>query len=295
MNKSSIPLEYSRYGPAIVKNQGSMNDCQQIKLLAFCREQFPKFSKRELKKCFVRGGCIFLNNIAIKAGHDEECRRLLIGDSVEIVIDVEAEVLEELSASDLLILYECDNFAIVLKPSGVSCAINKNFEMMLKLKLWNGKRRNTCHLLYNLEKCLSGLILVAASSTDLLMLRSGLCGNTICNSKVLQNDQQSVDSTESSNLFDPRYHLHESETPIFSLFYHCIISGKIGEVGENVILNTNYHLYSVLKCKVLQVSRCRSVEFISLIEIRIEFDRNEMGIDLGKRFSFISMVYKSLN
>jgi hypothetical protein len=93
-----------------------------------------------------------------------------------------------------------------------------------------------CHIeYYHLEKCLSGILIVAKNKNILIKLRELLC---------------SVDNN----------------TPQIVLTYRCIFSGNVGEIGEFVNLDTPNEDYPIIHMKVINVIPCRSSKNYLIIQ-----------------------------
>lgn len=119
------------------------------KLYFFCRERFKTFSKREIQEFFVDGK-IKVNGNYVRKGHDDETRKIKLNDIVEIIFNKNELETKNIDKIGLKILYECDDFAIIIKDSGISCSVNSDFEKAMGKLLWKGLHKETCHLLYHL-------------------------------------------------------------------------------------------------------------------------------------------------
>ena len=86
-----------RHGPVTVDADEQEGP---IKLYAFCKRSFPILSKKVLSKCFLASS-VFVNNEAISVGRDEEARKLVVGDVVEIQINMDAADALLVEATDL--------------------------------------------------------------------------------------------------------------------------------------------------------------------------------------------------
>jgi 23S rRNA-/tRNA-specific pseudouridylate synthase len=119
------------------------------KLFTFCRERFKTFSKREIQEFFVDGK-IKINGKYARKGHDDETRRVELNDIVEIVFNKYEIETKNINKIGLEILYECNDFAIIIKDSGISCSANSDYDKAFRKLLWSGSNKETCHLLYHL-------------------------------------------------------------------------------------------------------------------------------------------------
>ena len=254
-----------RHGPVTVID-GS-DDSGPMKLYAFCKRQFPYFSKKCLIDCFLTGS-ILVNGDKIRCGHDDESRRLVAGDVIEIQIDVDAADARVVEATELSILHIQSGFAVISKPCGISAAFDKELDKALKAKLWDGKRKQECQLLYHLEKGFSGICIVAETAEHLSKLRALACGSylidnddaALCDSNTdstcPKNDQnksimdQSTADLQISFLGDgskERDTAQQRLTPFLELTHRCIVCGKVGEVGETVFIESGHSFYPVSK------------------------------------------------
>jgi hypothetical protein len=297
-----------RFGPVKV---AYIDTESSLKLYSFCKRSFQHLSKGVLTKCFNNAN-ILVNNERIRPGHEDESRRLVEGDVVEIQIDLDAADALIVEKTDLQVLHIQDGYAILYKPSGLSSAFGKEMDKALKSKLWNGGRKNTCQLLYNLEKGFSGLCIVAEDSDNLLKLRGLLCVNPNIkddatsffkenfdsdgnysddcrivgcssitdsninsniytdsvdekspdfnsNSNVNKNSKENKGSTECSDNIKSRQSDQNADVilqkpsrthfkPFIELIHRCIISGKVGEIGDTVFIETGHKDYPVVLC-----------------------------------------------
>jgi hypothetical protein len=78
---------YRIFGPTTVTDVSGVE--VPNKLYNFCKRAFPHLSKRALLKCF-KFGSILVNGQGIRCGHDDEPKRLVLGDVIEIRIDLDA-------------------------------------------------------------------------------------------------------------------------------------------------------------------------------------------------------------
>lgn len=231
---------FRRHGPISVQDDNLISGV--LKLFSFCKRSFPSLSKKALQDCFL-AGCIFVNQERIRCGHDDESRRLFPGDIVEIKIDLDAADAAAVEATELNVLHIQDGFAIVTKVSGVSAAFDKDLDKALKSKLWGGRRKGECQLLYHLEKGFSGICVVAETAESLLQLRALSCvdrstefdGSYSC-------ETESIDTTVGSVTAGG---IHKDQKPFLELIHRCIVCGKVGEVDEVVFLDTGHKAYPV--------------------------------------------------
>jgi hypothetical protein len=295
-----------RFGPIEVI---AIDAESSLKLYSFCKRSFRHLSKGVLTKCF-NNASIFVNNERIRPGHEDESRKLVEGDVVEIHVDLDVEDALIVEKTDLQVLHIQDGYAVLYKPSGLSSAFDKEMDKALKSKLWNGSRKNTCQLLYNLEKGFSGLCVVAEDSYNLLKLRGLLCINPNVKDDATSflketfdsnaNDCDDNDSISSNNgvysnmtecninsnisgvnvnKYSPGYDTiskvnkigddienggsivcnnkinfrqnndslsqHHSTMPFIEIIHRCIISGKVGEIGDTVFIETGHKDYPV--------------------------------------------------
>ena len=142
-----------------------------MKLYAFCKRKFPILSKKVLVKCFLTG-CMILNGKRLSNGHSDESKRIVSGDVVEILIDLDAVDARIIDNTDLNVLHIQNGYAVLMKPCGVSAAFKKDLDKALKAKLWNGQRKRECQLLYHMEKGFSGICIVAETAEHLFKLRT---------------------------------------------------------------------------------------------------------------------------
>jgi hypothetical protein len=280
-----------RFGPIEVI---AIDAESSLKLYSFCKRSFHHLSKGVLTKCF-NNASIFVNNEKIRPGHEDESRKLVEGDVVEIHIDLDIEDALIVEKTDLQVLHIQDGYAVLYKPSGLSSAFGKEMDKALKSKLWNGSRKHTCQLLYNLEKGFSGLCIVAEDSYDLLKLRGLLCVNPnlkggypgtdgVDGVSIKGDPGNDGDDGISIERNDSQHHSTTHVRPFIELIHRCIISGKVGEIGDTVFIETGHKDYPYIEARVLEISKSRAVDFISLIDIRITFDKDDMGVtkvDMG--------------
>ena len=246
-----------RHGPVTVVDDSE--DVGPMKLYAFCKRIFPHLSKKTLINCFLTGS-IFINGERIRCGHDDESRRLVVGDVIEIQIDMDASDARIVDATELSILHIQNGFAAISKPCGLSAAFDKELDKALKVKLWDGKRKQECQQLYHLEKGFSGICIVAETAESLSKLRSLACANSVgvnvdteecdthlesdwnsCIKKKTAADVIQVDSGK--QLVTARSDMNH----FLELTYRCIVCGKVGEVGETVFIESGHSLYPVRK------------------------------------------------
>lgn len=250
------------FGPATVfETTESDRPC---KLYAFCKKSFPHISKSGLQKCFLAGS-IIVNGKSIQCGHIEESRRLQLGDIVKIQVDLDAADELIVNTTELNVLHIQKGYAILFKACGVSAAFDKDFDKALKARLWGGQRKTECQLLYHLEKGFSGICIVAETAASLSELRSLCCVNSIAECQDSSHDDDIAQISDSCRdiLDDNRcdlvgdesalHHPHRScrnsstsqQEPFLELTHRCIICGKIGEVGDMVLLATGHRDYKV--------------------------------------------------
>ena len=121
--------------------------------------------------------------------------------------------------SNVRIHYVSNHFAIVEKEAGVGCHPTSEFHLRLKYLLWEGEMIESekqralnnekignfegLQLLYNPGKAVSGLLVVARNSASMIYVRS-----------LLQSKRMKI-------------------------VYSCIICGKLGEEGTEIIINSN--------------------------------------------------------
>ena len=270
-----------RHGPVTVTD-----DCEAegpMKLYAFCKRKFPILSKKVLVKCFLTG-CMILNGKRLSNGHSDESKRIVSGDVVEILIDLDAADARIIDNTDLNVLHIQNGYAVLLKPCGVSAAFKKDLDKALKAKLWNGQRKRECQLLYHMEKGFSGICIVAETAEHLFKLRTLACASR---SNDIQSNQIECTAEGTAEAYGPKVVLDsytvasdliesisiskskseseseqnlpqdisqqsqqnqqndENQTPFLKLIHRCIICGKIGEIGEVVILETGHRYYPV--------------------------------------------------
>lgn len=316
-NDNNLPLPHAteekkirgvrRFGPVTIVD---VDREHSLKLYSFCKRSFQHLSKGVLSKCF-NNASIFVNSERIRPGHEDESRRLVEGDIVEVQIDLDIANALIVEKTDLQVLHIQNGYAILFKPSGLSSAFDKEMDKALKSKLWDGGRKNTCQLLYNLEKGFSGLCIVAEDSYNLLKLRGLLCANPnvkddttsftgdncdihtdsdrydillndssiaccmndsdINSSRIDENgpnykSDSNVDSdgntirnkssTDCNSTISPSHdynnnsvtppeHSRPPFSPFIELIHRCIISGKVGEVGDTVFIETGHKDYPV--------------------------------------------------
>jgi hypothetical protein len=242
------------FGPVtVLETSESDGPC---KLYAFCKRSFPHISKSVLQKCFLAGS-IIVNDKSVQPGHIEESRRLQLGDIVKIQIDLDA--VDELIANttELKVLHTQKGYAILFKACGVSAAFGKELDKALKTRLWGGERKTECQLLYHLEKGFSGICVVAETADHLIELRSLCCENRIAECEdneiaeiidscgdVLNNNSCDPDDDSTARSRHPCQSTSKQKS-FLELTHRCIICGKIGEVGELVLLATGHLDYQV--------------------------------------------------
>ena len=231
---------FRRHGPISVLDDNLISGA--LKLFSFCKRSFPSLSKKALQDCFL-AGCIFVNQERIRSGHDDESKRLFPGDMVEIKIDLDAADAAAVEATELNVLHTQDGFAIITKVSGVSAAFDKDLDKALKSKLWEGRRKSECQLLYHLEKGFSGICVVAENAESLLQLRALSCVDRLAEfDESSPCDAGSVDMTARSITSGGT---HSNQKPFLELIHRCIVCGKLGEVDEVVFLDTGHKAYPV--------------------------------------------------
>lgn len=226
---------FRRHGPISVLDDNLISGT--LKLFSFCKRSFPSLSKKALQDCFL-AGCIFVNQERIRCGHDDESKRLFPGDIVEIKIDLDAADAAAVEATELNVLHTQDGFAIITKVSGVSAAFDKDLDKALKSKLWGGRRKSECQLLYHLEKGFSGICVVAENAESLLQLRALSCVDRLAEF----DESSSVDMTARSITSGD---IRSNQQPFLELIHRCIVCGKLGEVDEVGFLDTGHKAYPV--------------------------------------------------
>lgn len=249
-----------RHGPVTVIDDSE--DVGPMKLYAFCKRSFPHLSKKVLINCFLSGS-IFVNGEKIRCGHADESRRLVVADVIEIQIDMDASDARIIDATELSILHIQSGFAVISKPCGLSAAFDKELDKALKVKLWDGKRKQECHQLYHLEKGFSGICIVAETAENLSKLRLLACATSVgvdieieeCdtpthlesdwNLSVKNNAAADVRSEVQEDGAAQLITAHSHMNSFLELTYRCIICGKVGEVGERVFIKSGHSLYPV--------------------------------------------------
>ena len=248
---------FRRHGPVIF-SECSGEGCP-TKLLAFCKKSFPYMSKNGLQKCFLAGN-VFVNDIPVRCGHEDEYKILRLHDKVEIVIDLDAADALIIASTHLDVLHIQCGYAVIVKASGESAAFDKGLDKALKSKLWGGIRKRECQLLYHLEKGCSGICIVAETAEHLLELRSLCCKNGHVRGASNVHNQNNIAGAYSYQS-DILHDHHEvvspapsviTETdftadqgPFLELTYRCIICGTIGEVDELAFIETGHKDYPV--------------------------------------------------
>ena len=249
---------YKRQGPVIFSDSTKEGGCT-TKLLAFCKKSFPYMSKNGLQKCFLAGN-VFVNDIAVRCGHDDEYMILRPQDKVEIIIDLDAADALTIASTHLDVLHIQSGCAVILKASGESAAFDKGLDKALKSKLWGGRRKRECQLLYHLEKGCSGICIVAETAEHLLELRSLCCTNGHVRGASNVHNQNNVADYYPDRLDVNGNHqiavstvasivaqsdLTADQKPFLELTYRCIICGIIGEVNELALIETGHKDYPV--------------------------------------------------
>lgn len=231
---------FRRHGPISVLDDSELDG--PLKLYAFCKRSFPQISKKGLQKCFLAGS-VLVNEERNRCGHEDEFRRLKLGDVIEILIDLDAADALVVESTELNILHSQDGFAVISKACGVSAAFDKELDKALKSKLWNGLRKKECQLFYHLEKGFSGICIVAETAEDLLRLRYLSCSN----GSVIRVENESAVNSDHSQVGSHLMQISQTaeHKPFLELIHRCIVCGKIGEVGEHVFLDTGHKLYPV--------------------------------------------------
>ena len=258
---------FRRHGPVIF-TETSGEGCL-TKLLAFCKKSFPYMSKNGLQKCFLAGS-VFVNDVPVRCGHEDEYKILRHEDKVEIIVDLDAADALIIASTHLDVLHIQSGCAVIVKASGESAAFDKGLDKALKSKLWDGKRKRECQLLYHLEKGCSGICIVAETAEHLLELRSMCCKNryvrgantVLKQSNVASNDPSQLDisanhheavssatsviaaTTDETDETDEIDETADQE-PFLELTYRCIICGTIGEVNEVAFIETGHKDYPV--------------------------------------------------
>eukprot|EP01034_Spumella_vulgaris_P023789 gene23789-30058_t len=159
------------------------------------------------------------------------------------------------------IRYESAGYVIINKLSGVSVAPDKEYEKALKILLWDGKYRDSCKLLYHLEKSLNGLCIIAQTTPDYKRIREMMVGGTITTTDA-----------------DGATKVEPSTPPQIALTYRAVVCGFIGEAGTTVDIPTTYYDMPTLSVQVISTSRCRSCNYLSLVDISpLMFTAKRMG------------------
>ena len=99
------------------------------------------------------------------------------------------------------------------------------------------------HFVFRLQKSLQGLCLIAKTVQSLQDARLMLCNRLI------------------------------------SLVFHCVVVGYVGEIDYECDLVHSTSMRPSLHIKVLSYCRCRTVEYITLLEVSPYFYCQEMGLD----------------
>ena len=229
------------------------------KLLAFCKKSFPNMSKNGLQKCFLAGN-VFVNDVPVRCGHEDEYKILRHHDKIEIVIDLDAADALIIAATHLDVLHIQNGCAVIAKVSGESAAFDKGLDKALKSKLWGGRRKRECQLLYHLEKGCSGICIVAETAEHLLKLRSLCCTSRHVRGASTVHSHNNLDDNcpGQSYVNDSNFETDSSapckvavtdlmvdEEPFLELTYRCIICGIIGEVNELAFMETGHKDYPV--------------------------------------------------
>ena len=154
-----------RNGPKCVEKHDCSSEKDIVKLFLFCRKRFPKLSRSELRTCFANG-TIFVNDVRIRCGHIDECKRLSPGDLVTIDVNTTVEDQNKIKSTPLNVLHQQPGMVIIQKPSGIR---KSEIEKACQQRLFDNA--TDVQFLYHLEKGLGGLIVVAESTTHLLHLR----------------------------------------------------------------------------------------------------------------------------
>ena len=186
-----------------------------VKLFLFCRKRFPKLSRSELRTCFAKG-TIFVNDVRIRCGHDDECKRLSPGDVVTINVNILSEDHNKIKSTPLNVLHQQAGMVILHKPSGIR---KSEIEKACQQRLFDSDikaddRKSDVQFLYHLEKGLGGLIVVAESTTHLLHLRQLLSDGFLL------------------------------------VHYTCVISGYVGDVGTIATIPTTHQGWPTMDLKV---------------------------------------------
>lgn len=233
-------------GPIIVTE-----DQKSLKLFSICRSAFSSISKKELRELFTSGH-VLLNDVPLLPSnhgnptefHNIECKRVQVGDKVEIILDRKAKI-EKLEKFAALIVEYCDeHLGIVEKPPGVCSDWDSEFDIMCRLKLWDGKYFDTVSAMYFLDKAVSGIMIYCKGTASI----------DTCFRKLF---------------------LERSLT----LQLMCVVSGRITD--DYIVVGASSLLPTVLSLKpqVIQTARCRSKSWISLVSIEIEYRVEERSIE----------------
>ena len=254
---------FRRHGPVIF-SEATGEGCL-TKLLSFCKKSFPYMSKNGLQKCFLAGS-VFVNDVPVRCGHEDEYKILRHQDKVEIIVDLDAADARIIASTHLDVLHIQSGCAVIVKASGESAAFDKGLDKALKSKLWEGKRKRECQLLYHLEKGCSGICIVAETAEHLLELRSLCCKNRYVRGPNTVLDQSNIASNDPSQLEISVNHREavssapnviaatvgtdeKDETAdqkqFLELTYRCIICGTIGELNEVAFIETGHKDYPV--------------------------------------------------
>eukprot|EP01032_Pedospumella_encystans_P011484 gene11484-13350_t len=143
-------------------------------------------------------------------------------------------------------LLEGDGYCVFNKPCGCSVTQGKEYEVSIRRQMWGGKYSATSTLLYRLEKSISGLCIATQSHEHFVRLRRALT---------------------------------TTDTPReLTLTYQAVVCGMVGQTGETVSLTTNYLDCPSLQVEILQVCRCRSANYLSLVNVTPIFTVHAMDL-----------------
>ena len=189
-----------------------------LKLYSVCRKFFPFLSKSQLREA-LKHGAIKLNDRVMEITDDT--KRVNSGDIIHLSAEKQNNAankrLLQGHGSNVPIHYCSDHFSIVEKEAGVGCHSNSDFYLRLKYLLWDGEMINRekqmvlkgekvggyggLQLLYNPGKSASGLLVIVRNCASMMYVRSLL------------------------------------ETKKMKIVCSCIVCGKLGEEGSEIVMN----------------------------------------------------------
>ena len=207
------------------------------KLFSFCRLKFPRLSKRQLHNLFMTSQ-ISINGIPLTSGHDDEARRVCLGDVISYTDT--ADFSEHNDSKTFRRIAETpEGVAIIVKPAGEASRIGSTLDLAVKKSLWSGRYKSSSEFLYRSPKSQTGVCVVANNAETLSKLRQGLCLGTV------------------------------------RLRIRCICAGKVGNLGDSRLFTCDA-TKSFYEATVLRVVRSRSVDFLSELEVVPHFNPNCM-------------------